>query len=481
MAPSSLPGDQGGRLRRMSLMTETLARGVKLGTCFPPSAECIDWPLSTFFFLEHAPTDAQLEDTMKRIISLERFRSKVVSVGRDRYAWSVIDDMEKRLKEHVTRKEVAGEEELRAEMDRLVDSPLEGHGSRPLWDVTVLTLKKGAEWVPSTGGVQTPPPAVCIRVSHCVGDGLSLVRVLEKLCDGADGGSVQTLDFKRRAVGNSTSLSLSSLTPLKCVGQLFSLAYFLYTCFYAVLKAFGTPFGPHDTKTAFCDTSKKVAYSGKRRLVLGPSFPLADLKEVKARFDCTVNDVVCACLSGAIHKYQKRFGDPTADKKPLVRAAIPYSFPNRPPGKYRLTNSWTFVSVALAMGPMDIRQRLKETQRRCNLMKNSPEAWATKTLNTLSNKLLGFGFQSQTVYDFMSRHSMVFTNVPGPTAPVAMFGSKVRATVFGLGNLVNQVSVVSYAGEMGLSLVVDTDQVREAHLVGEYFKEELDQLRKKSA
>ena len=31
------------RLRRMSLVTETMARGVKIGSCFPPSAKCIDW------------------------------------------------------------------------------------------------------------------------------------------------------------------------------------------------------------------------------------------------------------------------------------------------------------------------------------------------------------------------------------------------------------------------------------------------------
>jgi diacylglycerol O-acyltransferase len=81
----------------------------------------------------------------------------------------------------------------------------------------------------------------------------------------------------------------------------------------------------------------------------------------------------------------------------------------------------------------------------------------------------------------MSRHSMVFTNVPGPTAPVVMFGSKVRDMVFGVGNLVSQVSIVSYAGEATLSMVIDPDEVKEAHLVGEFFQEELAELRKKGA
>ena len=98
-------------------------------------------------------------------------------------------------------------------------------------------------------------------------------------------------------------------------------------------------------------------------------------------------------------------------------------------------------------------------------------------LNAVAAKLLGPSFQSDTIYDFMSRHSMVFTNVPGPTAPVTMFRNQVTEMTFGVGNLVNQVSVVSYAGKMGISLVVDPDEVPDAHLIAAYhFREELDAL-----
>jgi hypothetical protein len=72
---------------------------------------------------------------------------------------------------------------------------------------------------------------------------------------------------------------------------------------------------------------------------------------------------------------------------------------------------------------------------------------------------------------------MVFTNVPGPTKPVTLFrGKAVRSMTFAVSNLVNQVSVMSYAGEMGFSLVVDPDATPDAHLVGEYFARELETL-----
>ena len=99
-------------------------------------------------------------------------------------------------------------------------------------------------------------------------------------------------------------------------------------------------------------------------------------------------------------------------------------------------------------------------------MKSTPGAHAVSALNVVAAKLLGPSFQSDTIYDFMSRHSMVFTNVPGPTAPVTMFRNQVTEMTFGVGNLVNQVSVVSYAGKMGISLVVDPDEVPDAHLIG---------------
>ena len=455
---------RGTRERRMSLVTETLARAAVTGTAFPPKAKCPDFPLATFFYMDAAPSDEDLMDTMRRIVSFDRLRSKVVSTGKKgRFQWSEMDNAEERLMDHVSRREVSSESKLRDAMDQLLLTPLDV--DKPLWDITVLTLCDGATWNPSPGGPDRKPPVVCVRVSHAIGDGISLVSILNRMC----GGDVQTVDFKRRA---NTSYSLSA-----CVSNPMKILYFfvwVFNCIYAVITAVGTPFGPHDSKTAFCDTSKKVVYSGKRTMVNCPGFALSDLKEVKTKMGCTVNDVVCACLAGALHKYQEYRSDPRARRSSLVRAAIAIPFLGRAPGA--LCNDWTFVSLSLVMGPMSIVDRLKKTQRRCHLMKSTPGAHAVSALNVVAAKLLGPSFQSDTIYDFMSRHSMVFTNVPGPTAPVTMFRNQVTEMTFGVGNLVNQVSVVSYAGKMGISLVVDPDEVPDAHLIGDYFREELDAL-----
>jgi hypothetical protein len=138
---------------------------------------------------------------------------------------------------------------------------------------------------------------VCVRLSHTIGDGISLVNVLNEACVSEDGSPVRTVNFTRRP--NPKVWDWSTLyNPINILTQLANLLWYILKCIYAVLRALVTPFGPHDTKTAFCDTKSKVVYSGKRTMVTCPSFKLADIREIKTQMGCTVNDVVCACLAG---------------------------------------------------------------------------------------------------------------------------------------------------------------------------------------
>jgi hypothetical protein len=56
-------------------------------------------------------------------------------------------------------------------------------------------------------------------------------------------------------------------------------------------------------------------------------------------------------------------------------------------------------------------------------------------------------------------------------------GSRVRDIVFACSNLVNQVSVFSYAGNLRLTLVVDPDATPDADYIGEAFAREIQTLR----
>jgi hypothetical protein len=353
--------------RRMSLMSETLARGALTGTAFPPVATCPDFPLAAFFYLDQVPSDAELTHTMRKIADFARLKSRVVpdtSRKKHNYVWEEVVDIEQTLMQHVTRTEVGSETELREAMDNLLVAPLET--TRPLWDVCVLTLKADAPWTPSKGGPKKKPPIVCVRVSHAVGDGLSLVNVMNHLTDGESG----VLEFKRR-VPTRTNCVMSYMTnPVKIL----DLFVWLFNCVYAVLAAIATPVGKRDSHTAFYDAKEVVAFSGNRKMITCDGFLLSDLREIKNKFTCTINDVVCACLAGALRRYDETIAARNTasqkksnfSKNPYTRAAIAVPFVDgRPKDPAFLCNNWTFVSLVLASGPsLTIVERLRLTKVR---------------------------------------------------------------------------------------------------------------------
>ena len=59
----------------------------------------------------------------------------------------------------------------------------------------------------------------------------------------------------------------------------------------------------------------------------------------------------------------------------------------------------------------------------------------------------------------MQRYSLVFSNVPGPAAPVHLCGRPVVGLLALYPNLVMQGLCVSYAGTMWMNFVVDPDVV----------------------
>jgi hypothetical protein len=128
------------------------------------------------------------------------------------------------------------------------------------------------------------------------------------------------------------------------------------------------------------------------------------------------------------------------------------------------------------MGPCSATERLKRTMKKTYDLKRSPEAAITIFLNAIIGKL-GSAMQKQTLYDYMSRHSMVLTNVPGPIERVRLAGIEVETVDFACANLINQVSVLSYAGEIRLTLVTDPEVVKGAHTIAEYFLKEIKSLK----
>ena len=61
-------------------------------------------------------------------------------------------------------------------------------------------------------------------------------------------------------------------------------------------------------------------------------------------------------------------------------------------------------------------ERMRLAKRRMDALKASPEAYLQLHLNQFAASVLPRAACSQTMLDIMTKHSMVFTNVPGARA-----------------------------------------------------------------
>jgi diacylglycerol O-acyltransferase len=105
---------------------------------------------------------------------------------------------------------------------------------------------------------------------------------------------------------------------------------------------------------------------------------------------------------------------------------VPYAFPRplRGDDDTGLRNQWCFISMGIPV-EMPISQslpRLAESKRRCDALKASPEAAIQFGVQAALAQVLPFKVQAATALDIMLKHSMVFSNVPGPDQVVYFAG-----------------------------------------------------------
>ena len=61
--------------------------------------------------------------------------------------------------------------------------------------------------------------------------------------------------------------------------------------------------------------------------------------------------------------------------------------------------------------------------------------------------------------DLFTRHSMTFSNVPGPQKQLSIVGKDIKSVRFYLNHLIPTVCILSYNGGMTVSLVIDDQGV----------------------
>ena len=438
------------------------------------------------WLLSPAITLATLRERIEtRLLMYERFRHKAVL---DAMGASWVEDTGFDIHHHVVAEPIQrqqGQDERAALQQRCAElavTPLDP--ARPLWQFHLVERYDGGS-------------AVIVRIHHCIGDGIALMSVMNSITDGgtdppqrpgaadneadheddtdADwltdtvlkpltGLAVKALNLSGDGVARSIEALAHPQQPL--MGSLdMAKAGFQVVSDLAALALMGD-----DSPTRL--KGKPV---GRKVVAWSEPMPLDDVKVIGRGFDCSVNDVLLSCVSGAIGGWLRDQGDDPSGAE--IRAMVPVNL--RPLDKaWQLGNRFGLAPLVLPIGIDNPVERVYAVRQRMSQLKSSYQP------------LLAFGVLAATglfmkpVQDivlglFAKKTTAVMTNVPGPAVPLKFCGATLRQSMFWVpasGDVGVGVSILSYAGGVQFGLITDAALCADPQAIIDRFEPEFQKL-----
>ena len=200
------------------------------------------------------------------------------------------------------------------------------------------------------------------------------------------------------------------------------------------------------------------------------------VKEIGHRLGGKVNDVVLAIVAGALRKFLRR-REIAVDRLDF-RAMVPVNV--RPRDDDSLGNQVAMMVARLPLEARDPGERLARVVRETAQVKRSRQALGVQTIESLSDHTFTTLF---TVFGRLAAGSrpfnLVVTNVPGPTFPVYVLGSRMLACHPLVPLFRNQalgIALFSYDGRLWWGFNADWDAVPDLHDIVEAVDAEVDAL-----
>lgn len=367
-----------------------------------------------------------------------------------------------------------GPAELQRLVGKLASAPLSR--SKPLWDYHLVEN-------------YLDRAAVIVRIHHCYADGIALVGVLLSLTDPSRG----IRRFRSKAPEQRTGRTDAGLGPL--LGPLAevasSAAWISETVVARYLDLLRHPshvleytklarrIAGDVLELATMPNDSSTRYKGRpgatKRVAWCEPVPLDEVKAVSRVLGCTVNDVLLACVSGALARYLVAHGDDPAGVE--IRALVPVNLRHHDDDG-RLGNWFGLVPLMLPLGIANPLARLYDVHRRMEALKDS-------YLAPLSLGLLAFAgllpeLVQREVLDFLAdKATAVMTNLPGPQQPLYLAGRRLAQLMFWVpqsGSIGMGVSILSFAGGVQFGLITDAGLTPDPQHVVAGFAPEFDRL-----
>ncbi|MBC7991743.1 MAG: wax ester/triacylglycerol synthase family O-acyltransferase [Rhizobacter sp.] len=416
------------------------------------------------------------ERVSDKLLKYGRFRQKVVE---DAMGANWVDDEKFDIHHHVRHEALvrlpgqSEREALQARVGELSTTPLDR--TRPLWQFQLVDDYEGGS-------------ALIARVHHCIADGIALISVMLSITDGGteppqrrrrshseeesdwltDAVMKPLTDMAVKAVamsGDGVAKSMKVLShPQQGSLEMARVGY------QVVSDAASMLLMPDDSPTRL-----KGKPIGSKRVAWGEPLPLDQVKAIGKALGCSINDVLLACVAGAIGGYLRDLGDDTTGKE--IRAMVPVNL--RPMEKaYKLGNQFGLVPLVLPIGIVNPVERVYAVKSRMAELKGSYQPLLAFAVLAVAGLLIK-PMQDLLLNLFAKKATAVMTNVPGPAVPLTLCGSTLRQVMFWVpqsGEIGVGVSILSYGGGVQFGLITDAQLCPDPQKIIDRFEPEFEKL-----
>jgi diacylglycerol O-acyltransferase len=222
-------------------------------------------------------------------------------------------------------------------------------------------------------------------------------------------------------------------------------------------------------------TRLKGKPSGTKRVAWGEPIPLAEVKAIGRALGGSVNDVLLACVAGAIGAWLRAHGDDPSGQE--IRAMVPVNL--RPlADAWQLGNRFGLAPLVLPIGIENPVERVAVVRARMDALKSSHQPLLAFAVLAVAGQMVP-PVQDAILGLFAKKATAVMTNVPGPAAPLTFCGSTLRQTMFWVpasGDIGVGVSVLSYGGGVQFGLVTDEALCADPQAIVDRFEPEFEKL-----
>jgi len=419
------------------------------------------------------------ERVATKLLQYGRFRQKVVE---DAMGASWVDDAVFDIHHHVRHEALvrlprqSERAALQARVGELSMTPLDR--SRPLWQFQLIDHYEGGS-------------ALIARVHHCIADGIALISVMLSITDGGteppprkrraadDEGSdwltdavmrpltdvtVKAIGLYGSGVAKSMKLLAEPQQPVQGTLDMARIGYQVISDAGAMLLM------PDDSPTRL-----KGKPIGAKRVAWGEPLPLDQVKAIGKALNCSINDVLLACVAGAIGGYLRDQGDDTTGQE--IRAMVPVNL--RPLEKaYKLGNQFGLVPLVLPIGIVNPVERVYAVRARMAELKGSYQPLLAFAVLAVAGLLIK-PMQDALLNLFAKKTTAVMTNVPGPAVALKLCGSTLRQVMFWVpqsGEIGVGVSILSYGGGVQFGLITDAKLCPDPQKIIDRFEPEFEKL-----